>query len=195
MTNTDIIAQLKSRIDALENDAPSIGTSKAPLQKRVARSKEGREDKDFSSAEEAFRKIVALVNVSDRSEHTIRERLVKTGFEQCAIEESIERAKSYGFIDDYRFADVLIRSRLSQGKGTQGIVRELASQNIDIDEIPGWPYEYEVDDDRELERALALLERKPPRSKNKRDGAYRKLMGSGFSSSIASSAARTWSEQ
>ena len=195
MAHADIIAQLKSQIDAFESGAPSIQESKALSRKRGKRSDRGNEEKDFSSEEEAFRKIVALVNISDRSEHTIRERLTKAGFEQRAVEQAIVRAKSYGFIDDCRFADVLIRSRLSQGKGSQGIVRELAAQNIDIETIPGWPYEYDVDDDRELERALALLNRKPPRSKNKREGAFRKLMGSGFSSSVASSAARMWTEQ
>jgi regulatory protein len=120
---------------------------------------------------------------------------MQAGFEQPAIENALERAKAYGFIDDHRYADVLIRSRLSQGKGIQGIIRELASQQIDIEEVPGWPEEFEIDEDRELERALAFLERKPPRSKNQREGAYRKLMGGGFSSSVASSAARIWAEQ
>ncbi|MRZ30570.1 regulatory protein RecX, partial [Paeniclostridium sordellii] len=41
---------------------------------------------------------------------------------------------------------------------------------------------------------LALLDRKPPRAKNKRDAAYRRLAQKGFGASVASTAARIWSE-
>ena len=153
------------------------------------------EQGDATEAERAFRKLVDLVNVSDRSEKAMRERLMRDEFDERAVEEAIERAKSYGFIDDRRFADVLIRSRISQGKGTAGIERELASHDIDPNDVPGWPYEYGIDSESELDRALSFLERKPPRSKNLREGAYRKLMQKGFTSSVASSAARMWFER
>ena len=132
--------------------------------------------------------------MSDRSEAAIRQRLATAGFTEPAIDTSVERAKGYGFIDDMRYAEVLIRSRISQGKGSAGIVRELAENRIDIDAVPGWPHEFGVSADEETDRALGLLKRKPPRSKNKRDAAYRRLMQKGYSSSVSAAAARMWAE-
>lgn len=44
---------------------------------------------------------------------------------------AIERALSVGYLDDTRFADVLVRSRLRSGKGMSGILRELRTHGID----------------------------------------------------------------
>ena len=107
----------------------------------------------------------------------------------------MSRAKDYGFIDDKRFAEVLIRSRIAQCKGSAGIERELAKNGIDPSSIEGWPYAYEVDDEVELDRALSFLDRKPPKSKNLREGAFRKLVQRGFPISVASTAARIWTER
>ena len=46
-----------------------------------------------------------------------------------------------------------------------------------------------------MQRALALLRRRPPRAKQAREAAFRKLVGQGFPTDIASSAARLWSEE
>ena len=134
------------------------------------------------------------MNVSERSEHAVRERLELEGFTDEAINEAVGRAIGYGFIDDMRFAASLIRSRLRKGRGDAGIRRELAAHGIDLDDVPGWPYEFVESDDEQLERALAYLDRHPTRSKNKREGAYRKLVQNGYPAAIASNAARLWSE-
>ena len=47
----------------------------------------------------------------------------------------------------------------------------------------------------ERERALALLRRRPPRAKNARDAAFRKLVGQGYSTDVAGSVARQWAEE
>ena len=104
------------------------------------------------------------------------------------------RALACGLVDDARYAEVLVRSRLSQGRGAQGIAAELESLGIDASVVPGWPEEFAVDHESEVARALALLDRKPPRAKNKRDAAYRRLAQKGFGASVASTAARIWSE-
>ena len=159
-----------------EPDKPASGESKA------------------ESTEAAFKKIVAILNAGDKSERMLRSRLSRDGFKESTIEDAIERARVYRLIDDTRYADVLIRSRIAQGRGMKGIERELAENGIDVAEVPGWPFEYGLDDEGEIDRALELLSRKPPRAKNARDAAYRKLMQKGFGSAIASSAARIWEE-
>ena len=186
MTRTNVIEDLRASIDALR--------SKSALQEK-SDSVVNNANKTASASSDALKKIVALVNARDRSEKAIRERLARDEFPENEIDEAVEQAKYYGFIDDTRYAEVLVRSRITQGKGSAGIVRELAENNIDPDTVPGWPFEFPVSHEEEVNRALSLLDRKPPRTKNAREGAYRRLMQKGFPSSVASSAARIWSEQ
>ena len=189
----------------VENDGPVIRTKVAGFSfENAANSTQRSEElitEDVHSrcepsdeTQRALRKIVDLVNVSDRSEKTIRTRLQSHGFSEDAIDESIHRAKTYGFIDDMRFADVLIRSRIAQGRGSSGIERELKDNGIEPSLIEGWPYDYDVSEETELQRALELLQKKPPSSKRKRESAYRKLAQKGFPVSVCSSAARIWAE-
>ena len=224
MADKNVIASLQAQIDSITSAASHGNRNKAKASSRSrtelhegldvgeieefqsmgvrplapvaeANAPQSEDDLRHSDPEAALKKIIALVNVSDRSEHSIRERLAKEGFTESAIDESVERAKAYSFINDERFAEVLVRSRIAQGKGSAGIVRELAGHGIDAESVPGWPYEFPLDYEEELDRALDLLERKPPRSKNLREGAYRRLVQKGYPSSIASSAARLWSER
>ncbi len=148
-----------------------------------------------SDADEALKRIVSWVNVSERSERSVRERLERESYDEASIEEALERAKSYGYIDDMRFASMLVRSRLSQKKGIDGIRRELQVHAIDLEAVPGWPEEFLADDFDEVASALDYLDKHPTRSKNKREGAYRKLVQRGYSSSTAATAARQWAER
>ena len=155
----------------------------------------GNETEDFEAeCARAFKKIERVAVAREQASALLRKRLVRESFSIEATEVALGRALACGLIDDLRYADVLIRSRLSQGRGVQGIEAELANLNIDSCTIAGWPDEYLENEDDELVRALDLLNRKPPRAKNKRDAAFRKLVQKGFGSSIAASAARIWSE-
>lgn len=153
------------------------------------------EEKAESKRLDAFSKIVGLLNASEKSEKTIRERLQRDGYNEIESEQAIERAKEYGFIDDARFGKLLIESRIRQGHGSSGIERELKKNDIDPWLIEGWPQDFKISYEEELERALTLLRKKPPRSKNLREGAYRKAVSKGFPANVASSAARIWVEE
>lgn len=149
---------------------------------------------DERDENEVFKKIVRLTNVRDRSTCELRNRFLSDEFPEEAVEEALSRAQRCALIDDMRFADSLIRSRVNAGKGRRGIERELEKHEIEACDVPGWPEEYFASDEDELDHALNALQRKPPRAKNKRDSAYRKLVSQGYSSSIASSAARLWAD-
>jgi len=145
--------------------------------------------------EVAFRRIERLASFRERSTQELRQRLEREGFDADAAEGALARAQACGLVDDVRFAEVLVRSRMSAGMGRQGIGFELERLGIDPGDIPGWSGADPADEESdELDRALGFLERKPPPSKNKRDGAYRKLLGKGYASPVASKAARIWSE-
>ena len=148
------------------------------------------EDVRLSDPDAAFRKIERLCLVRERASEQLRQRLARGGFEAEAVEAALDRALACGLVDDGRFA--VVRSRLAQGRGRRGIAAELESLGIDADSVEALAA---ADDDAgEVDRALALLDRKPPRAKNRRDAAYRRLAQKGFSASVSSSAARLWCE-
>ena len=169
----------------------------------------------------AFEKVTRLACSRERGSRELIDRLVRDGFSQEVAESAVRRALDCGLIDDTRYGAVLIRTRVSQGRGRKGIEDELERAGIAASDIPGWPEEFfsiddfdpfrvnanaeddvvvcsfgsESSDEQEIERALALLRRKPPRSKNVRASAYRKLVTKGYSTSVASAATRRFMEE
>lgn len=140
----------------------------------------------------AFRKAASLLSVQDRSCLKLGQRLEQAGFSREAALAAVEHARSCGLADDARFADALVRSRVAQGKGAVGIAAELSRNGIDVSLVSGWPEEYLGE--AEIDRACAVLDRRPPRAKNKRAAAYGMLMRKGYGSDVAASAARLWCE-
>lgn len=153
-------------------------------------SKELRDGEDT----QVFKKIAQLVNVRDRSSVELYDRLIKD-YAESAVQDAIERAQRCGLLDDMRFAESLIRTRISANKGQYGIEAELKKHNIDPCQVKGWPFDFFTSDEAEIERALVILRRKPPTSKNKMDGAFRRIIQKGFSVPIASSAAKRWLQE
>lgn len=169
----------------------------------------------------AFEKVTRLACARERGSRELIDRLVRDGFTREVAESAVQRALDCGLIDDVRYGAVLVRTRVAQGRGRKGIEDELDRAGISATDIPGWPDEFfslggfdpfrvasndedgligcsfgcEFNEEQEVERALALLRRKPPRSKNVRASAYRKLMTKGYSSSVASAATRRFMEE
>lgn len=169
----------------------------------------------------AFEKVTRLACARERGSRELIDRLVRDGFSQEVADSAVRRALDCGLIDDTRYGAVLIRTRVSQGRGRKGIEDELERAGIAASDIPGWPEEFfsvddfdpfrvnanaeddvvgssfgsESSDEQEIERALALLRRKPPRSKNVQASAYRKLVTKGYSASVASAATRRFMEE
>ena len=142
----------------------------------------------------AFKKILKLASIREQASKKLYERLIKDGFSEQAASSALGRAIEAHIVDDKRYAEAYLRTQLAQGKGRRGIERALEQLDIDSPSEEAWQLAYEQFGDDELKRAIALLDRKPPRSKNLREGAYRKLIQKGYSGDVAASAARRWSE-
>ncbi|HAM14473.1 MAG TPA: recombinase RecX [Eggerthellaceae bacterium] len=213
MADAALLERLRASIAELEADAtphvrredgdplPEDGGRQSPRYASRGQDRAGAEasgagqPKGAKDVAGALKRITSWVNASERSRSSLRERLVREGFAEGVTEDALERACSYGLVDDARYADVLIRSRIAQGKGSAGIERELWQNEIDPSTVDGWPHEYGIDGESELDRALQFLDRKPPRAKDRRGSAYRKLVQKGYPSSVASTAARMWAER
>lgn len=198
--------------------------SKSPSQLRLQKTSLSLEPIAVKRTEDetrAFEKVTRLACSRERGSRELIDRLVRDGFSQEVAESAVRRALDCGLIDDARYGAVLIRTRVAQGRGRKGIEDELERAGIAASDIPGWPEEFfsvddfdpfrvnanaeddvvgctfgcESSDEQEIERALALLRRKPPRSKNIQASAYRKLVTKGYSTSVASAATRRFMEE
>lgn len=147
------------------------------------------------TADEAFRKILRWVSVRERSTAYVRERLAKDEFPTEAIEEALDQAVRTRAVDDRRYSDALIRMKLSAGKGLRAVEAEISELGIDPASLDAWQEHASRGSEAEVERALAMLRRRPPRAKQAREAAFRKLVGQGYTADVASTAARRWFEE
>lgn len=144
------------------------------------------------TAQKAFNKIERLIRVRDRAVSEVEARLIQDEYPQEAINEAIERALMCGYLDDLRFTEVFIRTRIEAGKGLSGIIRDLKRLQIDPYTLEGFPYQYLPENYEAIDSALNVLFKKPPRAKNKSQAAYAKLIREGYASSDASEAVQRW---
>lgn len=222
-TNAALIAELRDKMRAIESGGAGpqeARCSKAAQRKKACRAsahddelgapsfkrlssgsgsgkaKDGECDGRVLDEQAAFHKIERLLRAREHPRAALLERLVRDGYSEEVARSAVDRAARCGLVSDERFADVLVRSRLSQGKGLQGIASEL--ERLEIDPWSVDAYRRAADGESgpdELARALDVLTAKPPRSKRPRDAAFRKLMQKGFGADVASSAARIWHEE
>lgn len=149
-----------------------------------------------NQADSAFAKIQRLLCIREHASTLLVRRLIANGFDEHIAAEAVQRAIDCGLVSDERYADVLVRSRLSQGKGLRGIAYELEQAEIDPYSVPAYQEALLHDSGPdELDRALTVLKTKPPKAKRIREAAYRKLVQKGYDSSVAASAARIFAEE
>ena len=122
----------------------------------------------------------------------MHERLKREGIPEDAVAAAIDKAVRIGLIDDLRWGEMRASALMRKGVGSIAIVRELKENGISATDIDGWPHEYEERFGSEIDRALVVLEKNPPRSKNPRASAYGRLVRKGYAASVASEATNRW---
>jgi regulatory protein len=147
-----------------------------------------------NASHDAFERIIRLCAVRDRSVQELRERLASDGYMHETIDGCLKRAVDCGLVDDRRFSESLIRSRLRAGKGESIVRRDLKKHGIVPEELEGWPDSYGMDEVAQEERALALLDGYSSPSKDIWAAAFRYLSAKGYSKSIVTRVVRIWIE-
>lgn len=132
------------------------------------------------STEEAHKaavKAMHLLEHMDRTEKGLFDKLLQSGFSSEAAEEALRYVKSFGYVNDNRYAQRYIEGRL-QSKSKQKIFQELQQKGISRETISlAWEEvsSYEEADERELIRSL--VRKKYPEGFVSDDKEKRRLCG------------------
>ena len=124
-----------------------------------------------------IRRAMHLLEHMDRTEKGLRDKLRQGDYSEDMIEHAIAYVKSYGYVDDARYARNYIRYRLEQ-KTRQQLIQDLYRKGVDRNVIQeAWEEiaEEEQPDERRLLRSLLL--KKSQGKKELTEKEYRRLQG------------------
>jgi len=105
------------------------------------------------SAQAAYTEAVKRLARQPQSKATLRQRLLRLGYADAAVDAALDRAEGDGYLNDQEYAASLVRRR-TKGRGHALIAQELRAKGID--ELAAAPALATVDADVEAEQALAL---------------------------------------
>lgn len=131
-------------------------------------------------------RILYLLGDTDKSEHDIRSKMLRSGNPEDLLDQVIEQLKEYRYIDDRRFATGYAESlRDNRGKSKRAILTSLYTKGIPKDVLEELVEEFEFDDEAQLYKALQK-KRVTPESilamdQKEKMKLYASLMRKGFS--------------
>lgn len=131
----------------------------------------------------AKRKAMSLLQSMDRTESELRDRLLRKDFPEETVDQAVRYVKSFGYVDDRRYAESFILSRKGR-KSRREIYAELSGKKIDgeiVDEMMERCYE-ESDSGEALRHLLRKKHYDPSRaSVEEKQKLYAYLARKGFS--------------
>lgn len=131
----------------------------------------------------AKRKAMSLLQSMDRTESELRDRLLRQDFPEETVDQAVRYVKSFGYVDDRRYAESFILSRKGR-KSRREIYAELSGKKIDgeiVDEMMARCYE-ESDSGEALRHLLRKKHYDPSRaSVEEKQKLYAYLARKGFS--------------
>jgi len=137
---------------------------------------------------ECYAQALKFLARREHSTYELVKKLLSKGFEQDVIDQTIKRLLASLYISDARFAEMLARSRVSQGYGPIRIRHELSHQHQISSDIITAAIDVESPDWQEL--AQAQLNKRfhgePPQDFKTRQKQQRYLYQRGFSMEVIS---------
>lgn len=142
--------------------------------------------------QKAREKAVSLLMTRDRSQHEIRTRLVKAGFDEDVAEKVVADLKAIGYIDDSRFVLKYASDRIrTKALSKRALRYELEQKGIDRDLIDVALKDFEPDEEEiALRAAKKKFGKYDPCEKSVEIKILKFLMHRGFSYETASSVLR-----
>ena len=125
----------------------------------------------------ARRKAMLLLEHMDRTEKGLSDRLRQAGFSAEAVEDAMNYVRSYGYLNDLRYAENYISFRINS-KSRQKILQELAGKGIDRETaLSAWESAAEVETPDELAVLRSTILKKYQEETVLDEKAMRRLQG------------------
>ena len=125
----------------------------------------------------AARKAMRLLEHMDRTEKGLRDKMRQQGFSEDAVYYALAYVKSYGYIDDERYARTYIAYRMDS-KSRQKILQELMQKGIDRETAASaWEEEAALNSPDERSILLKTIQKKYGPGTELDDREMRRLYG------------------
>lgn len=134
--------------------------------------------------EDAQQRCYDLLGRREHSVFELREKLERYPYDESLIDEVVQVCIDQRYLDDQRFADLFIRSKMNVGWGQRRIEHELRLRGVDCHDVPGYPGEY-FDNESDLERARHALARRRVPEHHPYQKLFRYLYDRGYDAEIA----------
>ena len=132
----------------------------------------------------AKKRVLHLLERSQKSEKQLRDKLKEGGYEQEVIDEAIDYAKGYHYIDDERFARDFVRLSCDS-KSRIRLKQDLIQKGIDKDIIEiAIEEEYQIDEVELLKNLLRKRHFDSSADYKEKQKHFRYLASKGYSTSI-----------
>ncbi len=122
----------------------------------------------------AKKKALDLLNVMDRTEGELRQKLAESSFPAEAVDAAVAYVKSFGYINDERYVRLFIENRKGK-RSRKEICAGLVQKGIERENIEQAMEEY-YGKDAAVEAVMALLLKKHYRPGEEDPAAVRKMM-------------------
>lgn len=130
------------------------------------------------------KRLTSMVDRRDYSSKEAADRLLRAGYPRAVVDDVCARAREGRLLDDARFADAFIRSKVYSGWGLRRIEQELSRRGVDASTVAGWPDDF-LEGESELDRAWELVSRRSVPARNPYEKTVRYLVGRGYSYDVA----------
>ncbi len=130
------------------------------------------------------KRLTSMVDRRDYSSKEAADRLLCAGYPRAVVDDVCARAREGRLLDDVRFAEAFIRSKVYSGWGLRRIEQELSRRGVDASSVAGWPDDF-LEGESELDRAWELVSRRSVPARNPYEKTVRYLVGRGYSYDVA----------
>ena len=125
----------------------------------------------------ARRKAMQLLEHMDRTEKALSDWLRQAGFSERAVADAMSYVKSYGYIDDSRYARTYLAYRM-ETKSRQKLIQELIQKGVDRQTaVEAWEEEAALNQPDEREILKRTIEKKYDRDTQLDEKEMRRLQG------------------
>ncbi len=124
-------------------------------------------------------RALRLLGYRDRSTRELARRLEDDGYPEKVVRSLVDSLHTLGLVDDVRFAERLVETRVATGYGSRRILHELLECGIGREEAEALLEASEAVS-FELDRLRALLRARPPADSHARERLLKKLVSRGF---------------